>query len=245
MDRLSRFCILTGLLCAGALACSPAVDSGECSEGTPCPRGESCNLDLAVCELVDLPTDATESPAEASFTGKAVPFFRGQVCTVTETQAGQPFPVFLNPCVHPCMDVSRFEFKHSWNCIGSTCDAFAFMWMTADGDACPEDAFGQFAANQCQYGTPVSLTIDPTYGDGSPVQGTMAFEIPFLSNEDASIVAASGGDVGVIQERMQQYAQDPARIVGGAPISILDSNPAPPADCGDDGSGCNCFEIGF
>lgn len=247
MERLSRLCVLTGLLSAGALAssCGPAVDSGECSEGSPCPRGEMCNLDEAICELIDLPTDATESPAPASFTGKLFPFFRGQVCTVTETAAGESFPVYMNPCVHPCLEVSRFEFKHSWNCTGSDCSAYAVMWMTADGNACPEDAFGAFAANQCQYTTPINLTIDPTYGDGSPVQGSMEFEIPFLSNEDASVIAASNGDLATIESRMQQYAQDPARIVGGAPISILSSNPAPPADCGADGSGCDCFDIGF
>ncbi len=247
MERLSRFCILTGLLSAGAFAssCAPAVDSGECSEGSPCPRGEMCNLDEAVCELIDLPTDATEASAQASFTDKTFPFFRGQVCTVTETQAGQPFPVFMNPCTHPCLNVSRFEFKHSWTCSGSDCDAYAVMWMTADGAGCPDDVFGQFAANQCVYDTPINLMIDPTYGDGSPVQGSMAFEIPFLSNEDASVIAAGGGDLGTIESRMQQYAQDPARIVSGGPISILSSHPAPPADCGENGSGCNCFDVGF
>jgi len=247
MERMRRLFLLTGLFGAGALAssCGPAVESGECSEGSPCPRGEMCNLEMAICEPIDLPTDATESPAEASFADKAFPFFRGQVCTVTETQAGAQFPVFLSPCVHPCLDVSRFEFKHSWNCTGSTCEAFAAMWMNADGNACPQDAFGQFPAAQCQYDTPVTLYIDPTYGDGAPVQGTMEFEVPFLSNADAAAIAASDGDVGVIEDRMQQYPQDPARIVGGAPISLLESHPAPPADCGPDGSGCDCFDVGY
>jgi len=247
MERISRLCTLPGLLVAGALAvsCAPAIDSGECSEGSPCPRGEMCNLAEAICEPLDLPTNATESPAEATFADKAFPFFRGQVCTVMETQAGQSFPVFVNPCLHPCLDVSRFEFKHSWNCTGSTCDAYVAMWMNAAGNACPEDAFGQFAAAQCQYSTPIALSIDPTYGDGSAVKGTMEFEVPFLSNDDAAAIAASGGDLAVIEERMQQYAQDPSRIVGGAPISILDTHPAPPADCGADGSGCDCFEVGF
>lgn len=247
MERISRLCTLPGLLVAGALAvsCAPTIDSGECSEGSPCPRGEMCNLAEAICEPLDLPTNATESPAEATFADKAFPFFRGQVCTVMETQAGQSFPVYVNPCLHPCLDVSRFEFKHSWNCTGSTCDAYVAMWMNAAGNACPEDAFGQFAAAQCQYSTPIALSIDPTYGDGSAVKGTMEFEVPFLSNDDAAAIAASGGDLAVIEERMQQYAQDPSRIVGGAPISILDTHPAPPADCGADGSGCDCFEVGF
>jgi hypothetical protein len=243
----SRTPILKGLLCAGVLAagCSPAVDAGECAEGTPCPRGEMCNLEEAVCEPLDLPTNATESPAPASFSQKAFPFFRGQVCTVTESQAGAAFPVFVNPCVHPCIDVSRFEFKHAWNCTGSTCDAYAALWLTGDGAACPEDAFGAFPANQCVYPAGTGLTIDPNYGDGSPVKGTMEFEIPFLSNADAQAIAAAGGDQTVIEERIAQYAQDPSRVVGGAPISLLDNHPAPPADCGPDGSGCDCFEIGF
>lgn len=247
MERLIRSCVLTGLLSIGGLStsCAPAVDAGECSEGSPCPRGEMCNLDQAVCELVDLPTDATEAMAGANFTGKVFPFFRGRVCTVTETISGQPFPIYMSPCVHPCLDVSTFQFKHSWTCSGSSCDAYAVMWMTADGTACPEDTFGQFAANQCVYDTPINLTIDPVYGDGTVVQGTMEFEIPFLSNEDAAVIANGGGDLGTIEARIDQYPQDPARIVGGAPISILGSNPAPPAECGADGRNCNCFDIGF
>ena len=249
MERRNRLRLLTtGLLSTGALlvSCAPAVDSGECSEGSGCPRGEMCNLAEAVCELIDLPTDATESPAPATFTNKNIPFFRGRVCTVTETAPGEAFPVFINPCLHPCLDVSKFEFKHSWTCQGSSCDAYAVLWMNVDAaSACPEDAFGQFPAGQCQYTTPVTLSIDPVYGDGAPVKGSMALEIPFLSNEDAEAIAAADGGPGVTESRMAQYAPDPARIVGGAPISILDSHPAPPADCGPDGSGCDCFEIGF
>lgn len=239
--------LVMSLLSAGVLAagCAPAVDSGECSEGSPCPRGEMCNVAEAICEPIDLPTDATESPAAASFGDKAFPFFRGQVCTVTESQAGQSFPVFINPCVHPCIDVSRFEFKHAWNCTGSTCEAYAALWMTGDGAGCPEDAFGAFPAGECQYETPVTLSIDPSYGDGSAVKGTMELEIPFLSNADAQAIVAAGGNQGLIEERIAQYAQDPARVVGGAPISLLDTHPAPPADCGANGSGCECFQIGF
>ncbi len=248
MELQKRLWIVTGLLSTGlfAASCGPAVEAGECAEGSPCPRGEMCNLDEAICELVDLPTDATESPAQASFTGKDIPFFRGQVCTVTETAAGEAFPVYMSPCLHPCLDVSQFEFKHSWTCTGSTCSAYAALFLTVDSvGSCPEDAFGQFAAGQCQYTNPVTLSIDPTYGDGSPVQGTMELEIPFLSNRDAEFITASGGDPTEIEFRIQQYPQDPGRIVSGAPISILDSNAAPPADCGDDGSACDCFEVGF
>ncbi len=239
--------VSSGLLTAGVLAwgCAPAVESGECSAGAPCPRGSECNLDEAICEDLDHPTAATETPSEANFTNKDIPFFRGRVCTVTESQAGASFPVWVNPCLHPCLDVSRFEFKHSWTCTGSTCEAYAAVWMNVDGAACPEDAFGEFAASECNYSTPINFEIAPVYGDGSPVQGSMTFEMPFLSNEDAAAIAAASGSQGVIEERLQQYPQDPARIVGGGPISILDSSAAPPENCGEDGSACDCFEIGF
>lgn len=236
------------LLCGLGLwvGCGPAVDAGECAEGTACPRGEQCNVAEAVCESLDLPTDSTESPAPSSFSNKVIPFYRGEVCTVTESAAGESFPVFVNTCLHPCVDVSRFEFKHSWTCTGSTCEAYAALWLTVDSmAACPEDAFGNFPASQCQYPNPVSFEISPVYDDGSPVLGTMAFEIPFLTNEDAEAIAAASGAQGTIESRIQQYPQDDARIVGGAPISLLEGNTAPPESCGDDGRACDCFEIGF
>jgi len=238
----------SGVLAAGSLAlgCSPAVESGECAAGTPCPRGNECNVAEAICVPLDLPTNATESPAEASFTNKAVPFFRGRVCTVSETRAGEPFPVFVDPCLHPCLDVNRFEFKHSWTCSGSDCEAWAVMWVNADAaSACPEDAFGNFPAGQCEYGTPVEFTINPVFDDGTVIQGSMELEIPFLSNADAEAIAASGGSQAKIEERIAQYPEDASRFVGAGPISILDAHAPPPVTCGENGGGCECFNVGL
>ncbi len=238
--------LATAAFAALGLGCSPAVDSGECAAGSPCPRGEECNLAEAICETLDLPTDSTESPAPATFSGKAVPFFRGEVCTVRETKAGESFPVFVNPCLHPCLDVGRFEFKHSWNCVGSSCDAWAAMWVTADSAAnCPEDAFGQFDRAQCVYSTPVEFSISPVFDDGTAIQGSMQLEIPFFSNADMAEIAAADGSQAAIEARISQYPEDLGRVPSGEPISILDSHAAPPPSCGDDGSACDCFEIGF
>lgn len=243
----SRFIVGTGsILCAALLSCAPRVDKGECSLSSPCPRGQSCDVDNALCLALDLPTDATEDPATPTFSDRAVPFFRGEVCTVHETKAGEAFPVSLNPCLHPCLATNMFQFKHSWNCVGSSCDAYGLMWVMASSIAtCPEDAFGAFDRSLCEYPNPVEFTINPVYADGRAIEGTMRLEIPFLSNGDLAEIAASPDDSDLIDAKIRQYPEDNGRVVGGRNISILNGHPSPPASCGDQGENCECFELGF
>lgn len=202
---------------------------------------------------LSLPTDSTEDPAPSNFSNKQVPFHRGEVCLVHEVQAGQPIPVLMNPCLHPCMAMSSFKFKHSWSCVGSSCDAWGALWMVVSGDSCPADAFGDFDKSQCTYPTPVEFQINASYEEDRPVEGMMRFEVPFLSNEDAAstwgLVSDDSNpgseDTAAIQSKINQYPENDARVPGGMSISLLANNPAPPESCGAQGENCDCFDVGF
>lgn len=227
-------------------SCAPEADAGECGVSDPCPRGFECNLDTAECLALEIDTSSTETPAPASFSRKAIPFFRGRVCTVVAVQAGAPFPVWMSPCLHPCLSVNQYQYTQSWSCVGSHCEGIAVMVVEASSVAagCPADAFGLFDPALCEFSTPVDFTISPVYTDGTPIQGELELEVPFLDNADAAAIVAAGNDLATIQARVEQYPRAPERIVSGGPISLLGVNPPPPESCGDNGDDCECFTIG-
>jgi len=231
----------------GPAACTPDAETGECGVNDPCERGSVCDLDNAVCMEVGAPTDATEDPTPMSFDDKVVPFFRGEVCAVTEAQAGSPFPVQLTPCLHPCLTVRGHQYKHSWVCVGDECAAMAVMWMSVDSadEGCPEDAFGKFDESLCTTPVTANLALTATYEDDKPVVGTMSFEVPFLSNADAELIDESDDDLETILEQIQKYPQDPGRMLPEPGVNLSLDNPAPPSDCNDDGGPCECVKIGF
>lgn len=228
-------------LVAALVSCAPTVDNDGCSADVDCHgRAEVCDVALSMCvpKVVDI--TSTENPAPANFTGKAVPFHRGQVCMPHSVKSGSDVPVRLVPCLHPCLTQGAFKHKHYYECIGSRCDAWAVMYVTADGTNCPADAFSAFDRTMCVSGTPIDLAIGTTI-DSGPVNGTMSFEVPFLTNADAAAIA-SNFEVDAIQEKIDQYPEDDARVPGGMDISLSPANPEPPANCE---SGCDCFDVGF
>ncbi len=235
--------------CALGVGCGPVGSSGQCDESLPCEgRGEECDLLNNVCVPIDVDTSSTESPAPATFSQKPIAFHRGQVCLQHQVQAGQAFPVMLNPCLHPCIDTTNnlvYKFKHNWKCVGSSCEAWVVMWVTADSATnCPENAFSEFDPAQCVYlPEPVETFIDPTLGDGTSVQGTMLMEIPFLTNADIAAIAASNADANLIQSKIDQYPRDDSRVPGGMAITLAAGNPPPPETC--TAGGCDCFQVGF
>jgi hypothetical protein len=225
-------------------ACTPRAESG-CDEEDPCTgRGEVCDLEVSECVDAVVDTSATESPAPASFTDKTIAFHRGEVCLPLEVTSGERMPLLMRPCLHPCVTVTSYQYKHSFSCRGSHCDAQAFMWMQASSAAtgCPEDAFGAFDASMCQYGTEVELVLSTETSNG-PISGYMLLELPFLTNEDAATLAADPEDDETIEGLVQQYPQQDNRIPDGRAISILPGNPAPPTTCA--GGACPCYPIGF
>lgn len=200
-----------------------------------------CDLETLECVAAEVDTSSTENPAPASFSDVAIPFFRGEVCLPHEVQSGATLPILMRPCLHPCITASSFQFKHDFRCVGSRCDALALMWVTGSGTACPPDAFGQFDAAQCQYGTEVEFGIATETSNG-PISGTMEVEVPFLSNADVATIAAGASSEEIVA-LAHQYPEDPGRIPDDRPVSLLADNPVPPASCA--GGACPCYPIGF
>jgi hypothetical protein len=228
-----------------ALTACPQGDPGQCTVDADCSgRAEVCDTFNAICVPQEVDLSSTESPGPTSFQDKAIPFFRGEVCTTLEVQSGERIPVSINPCLHPCIDRGSHHFKHFFNCLGSSCEAYAIMWIrgSSDADGCPDDAFGQFPESQCAYGDPIELSIS-TQLDSGPISGTMELEIPYLSNDDIDVIAGGRDGNDEIRALIEQYPQEPGRLVGGRAISILPNNPAPPESC--EGGGCSCSSIGF
>lgn len=247
MHEVSRYVVRTtltglvaGLALAGGPACAPSVDPG-CSADSNCGRGEMCDLSIGECVDVEAMTDSTENPAPASFTGKPVPFFRGNVCTVHDVQTGAAIPVHLDPCLHPCVATNSHHFQHYYNCVGTHCEAWATMFYDADATACPADAFSKFDPAMCVYGSAVDLTITVTVQD-EPVSGSLELEVPFISNADAAMLAPNYESAALV-EAIEQYPQEMGRIVGGMPITLSPSSPAPPASCA--AGACPCYQVGF
>lgn len=235
--------IAGGLLAAGLAACSPSESPAECSASKPCPnRGEACDALLQECTLQDLAVDATsDEPTPASFSGVALPFFRGRVCMPTRVQPGDTVPVKLTPCVHACIDPGGFNFKKQYTCTGAYCESAVLqIFGTAAGMACPADAFGKFDRTQCAPGEDILASAGPFVIDGEQIRGNAQVEIPFLSNEDAAQIR-DGAAVPAIWELIKQYPQSQERVFA---VSMDGANPAAPADCSDE-SKCDCREIGF
>jgi hypothetical protein len=234
-------------LTAGAYlgACAPQVDNSGCDEDTPCPgRGQACDPETNDCVATEFDGSSVEDPAPASFTDKIIAVHRGEICLPLDVQSGARAPVLMRPCVHSCVTVSSYEYKHRFECRGSHCEALAFMWLTASSAAtgCPPEAFGSFDASACQYPTELEFQIATETSNG-PISGDMLLEVPFLTNEDAAMVAADPEDTEATDALVHQYPQQQNRIPDGRAISILPGHPAPPESCA--GGACPCYPIGF
>jgi hypothetical protein len=230
------------------VGCVGPGEQGQCTTDEECAgaRGQICNVEAAVCEDEVYDGTTAETPAGANFSDKIISFFRGTVCAPTQVLSGATFPVEVTPCVHPCITVSLYKFKHFYECTGSLCDAYAVPWYVVDGANCPADAFSRFAGACSPDAPTVQLNVNTTL-DSGPLVGSMYFEVPFLTNADiAPLVGADGtGDpaTGALKSAIFQYPRSNNRMLnGGMPLDIGPSQPAPPADCS--AGGCTCFEIG-
>jgi len=235
------------LLVAFALGCAPQGETGFCDEETPCPgRAQACDMVSHECYVEDFEAHSTEDSPPSDFTGKIVPFFRGQVCAPAEVKSGEPIPVSIDACFHPCLTTTDITFRHFYECIGSSCEAYATMWLVADSVAggCPADAFGEFDRSMCNT-VSVELQIQTNDGaDGQNIAGSMLLEIPYLTNADMEAIVAADNDEAVTREKIDQYPQQAGRIPGERAIWVLPHLPSPPATCvGNDG--CDCYDIGF
>ena len=239
--------MVAGAIAGLSIACAPQGETGFCDADTPCPgRGQACDMVSHECFVEDFEADSTEDSPPSEFTGKIVPFFRGRVCLPEGVKSGDPIPVAMEGCFHPCLTPTEITFRHFYECIGSSCLAYSTMWMVADSAAggCPADAFGEFDRSMCNN-VSVELQISTDDGaDGSNIAGSMLLEIPYLTNADMEAIVASSNDESVTREKIDQYPQQAGRIPGQKAIWVLPDLPSPPATCvGDDG--CECYDIGF
>lgn len=235
-----------GLLMGLALgACAPQAQQGGCDEDTPCGgRGQVCDLETNDCVAAEIDASTAENPAPASFSDKVIAFHRGEICLPHEVKSGESISVVVRQCLHACVVASSYEFKHSFECRGSRCEAEVLTWTVGSSAAtgCPPDAFSSFDGAQCQYANEIEFQLATETSSG-PISGTMLLEIPFLTNEDAATIAADPADTDTVDALVLQYPQMTNRIPDGREISILPGNPAPPASCRD--GACPCYPIGF
>ncbi len=231
----------------GLMACAPIADQG-CSADDDCERGQVCEPAMAECVAAMVDTTSTETPAPMSFAGKAVPMFRGTVCMPHEVKSGEPVPVSIQPCFHPCLKQGKFHHQHYYFCEGSRCNAWAAIYVEADSipAGCPADAFGTFDTMNGQscvgLDAPIDIQIATTLGSG-PVKGSMTFEIPFLSNADMAEIAPRFTDAAFIQSKIDRYPREDGRVVGNRDVSLLPGNPVPPASCVGNPD-CPCYQVG-
>ncbi len=247
LNRALYLAAFVGTASMTGVACAPSVESGACDANTSCAgRGQMCDLMTSTCVAAELTTETTDESAPDSFMALEVPFFRGQICLPHEVKSGSTIPVSLSPCLHPCLAASSFEFKHFFSCVGSSCDAYATMWVVADSvpEGCPADAFGTFDRNMCTYPMdPVNLGIGTSL-DSGPISGSMLLEVPFLTNDDIAEISASGTDQELFESKVFQYPQDNGRVPDGRSIQLLPGNAEPPEAC-NGAENCPCYDIGF
>ncbi|MDC0722587.1 hypothetical protein [Nannocystis bainbridge] len=242
MIRLRRVFGVTTFAIAGFMFGCFAEDGGECSAGAPCARrGEACDDTTKTCELQELDVEGTgANPAPATFTA-TLPFFRGTVCAATNVKPGDKIPVKIEMCVDPCVSSKGHKFKSQYRCSGTSCEAALVVYLPdAVGANCPAQALGKFPKANCEF-----ITIEASAGPLStantgPITGTATLELPFLTNEDAKLIA--GTDNGeTVWQTIYKYPQDAGRVFQ---LSMNPSNQPAPPDC-KDASKCTCKDIGF
>lgn len=235
-----------GILMAGAAlfavgACTPSGSMSECSSGIPCERGEVCNLQTLSCEPTEATNDNTGTHAGGNFSERLLPFFRGRACVATKVAPGDPIPVSIEPCIHPCIEASQFQFYNRFSCDGSGCRAAEIAWLEdAVGTDCPNDVFGKFAAAECTYPFKIEGLQSPISPSGTDYTGTVPIEVPFLTNEDIKVVAAKDMSTSEFFGLIDSYPPETDRIFQ---VNIANGNPSAPESCAD--AACTCREIGF
>jgi hypothetical protein len=256
-------------------ACTPPAATGNCTVDEDCPgRGQFCEEVTNVC--MDGEADYTTTLDNTPTSPFPVPFFRGEICTARnlEVNAGSPIPLTYRMCLHECITPGTNHFQHQWSCLSGICSAMTMFWTEgAEGNGCPDEAWGQFNKDNCVWheATP-STAFGPVELDGTPVEGRLTMEIPFLTNldmlsivdykskeladQEASASAECADDCSGktgdqkstclencwIEDKAFQYLQQEDRVLQ---FDMRSEHPTPPDSCEDNDPGCQCFEIGF
>jgi len=177
------------------------------------------------------------------FTSFTLPFFRGRVCVSDAPQPGDTVAISMSTCVHPCLTPGPFKYKYLYRCDGSGCElGLVGYHPDTTGTSCPEDVFGEFPAEACEYAGPYAFTTGALVLGQDPFAGAASLLVPFMTNAD--VEAINGGDdmSASVWMRIEGHTQDPMRSL---PMSFAPANMPAPAACGEGVPGCTCKDIGL
>lgn len=170
-----------------------------------------------------------------------VPFFRGRACVVKEAKPGQKIPIRLEACVHPCLSVNAFAYRHAYRCPDG-CEVTAALWY-ADvvGAGCPSDVFAKFDPALCKTLGGVDILAGPIDVGGTPYEGALPVVIPMLTNAQASEIKGGADSSSEIWARVDQNEQSADRTFT---VTLGPAAADAPASCA--GSElCECRDVGF
>ncbi len=176
----------------------------------------------------------------ASFT---LPFFRGKVCVSDAPQPGDPVAISMTTCVHPCLDVTAFKYKYLYRCNGAGCELGIVGYHPGTtGTNCPDDVFGEFAAEACEFSGPYPITTNPLLLGPDPFAGSGSLLVPFMTNADVEAIAGGDDASAAVWTRIESHTQAPERVFDMN--FAAENQPAPPA-CSEGVPGCTCRDIGL
>ncbi len=172
-----------------------------------------------------------------------MPFFRGQVCVPSSARAGDPIPLRVTACRHPCLAVNEFAYKHMFRCdveADPACEAAANVrFPNVTGAGCPDDVWGKFDMSYCVDAGPLDFTVGPITMNDQPYEGPASVHVPFLTNADAAAIQGGDDSATAVWAMIDQHEQPADRTL----TVTLSADATTPADCS--GDGCTCYDIGF
>ncbi|MEZ4384651.1 MAG: hypothetical protein R3A79_25200 [Nannocystaceae bacterium] len=204
-----------------------ATTGSTTSEPAPCDTAPDCTS----------PGDPDGNPGPTT-----VPYFRGRACVVKEAKPGQALPVRLEACLHPCLSINAYAFKHAYRCPGGACEATALLYFKdVVGANCPSDVFAKFDPAQCSYAAPIDINAGPLVYGGNEFSGVAPLVIPYLSNDQADEIANGANTSQEIWARVDSNTQEASRYFD---VTVSDDAADAPAKC-DDPELCDCRDVAF
>jgi len=176
-------------------------------------------------------------------TSFTLPFFRGRVCVSDAVQPGDPVAISMSTCVHPCLTPGQFKYKYMYRCDGAGCEmAIVGYHPGTTGTNCPEDVFGEFPAETCQYAGPYAFTTNGLVLGMDPFAGSGSLLVPFMTNADVEAIVGGDDASASVWMRIESHTQDPTRAFA---MSFAPGNQKAPVACGEGVAGCTCRDIGL
>ena len=212
---------------ATSTTANPTTGESTTSEPAPCDTAPDCTA----------PGDPDGDPGPTT-----VPYFRGRACVAKEVKPGQPIPVRLEACVHPCLSANAYTYRHAYRCPGGACEATAvLLFKDVVGNGCPSDVFAKFDPALCQYTNPIDINAGPLVFGGTEFEGVAPLVVPYLSNEQADEIANGADSSQEIWARVDANTQEASRYFD---VDVSADAADAPAVC-DDPDLCDCHDVAF